>query len=566
MNFITCNLFLNADKFFNKNNIVDKKIFNSKYSSYKQYCLNKNCDSNRRRIAALSRYLFMELKIQNKEENYIYFLMWLSDKLFKIHNKGKENDNSITLNSAYDKYFKNNVENVNFWNALYNIRGLKNADLKHMSEFYKLLNHICKTITHYKTKGVGSKALLQYPAINESRKTYPNLFNRLQILTTKENIDNYFANGPKSFDFSNPKCQLRYDDNIFETLEKAKTQEKQKDNGSKGEDITLSTQPQSSVDQTSNHPTETGDSQSMLNNGTDTSRSKDDIVDNTKIEENRKMGEEKDPGGDTGNQKGTNQGNGSEGSNDGAGGTDNGSSNTDGVQGDQGNTGDSQGAMNSVPGASFDIEPYISMVASKGKEQLNNAFEFFKTKKKKIAEATDNIKNLYSTTLTNLETAYDKFSSFLKEIIDNISTLQSSQDPSGNKHSDQTDQGGPKKSVPALVTKQENSGTEIKGNETPGIGDIYVLKKYKKLGTSIIVLLIPITLAILYKKGIEEKKNMKKVINSIGGKRQMQIIISSSNQKKQTKKSINSVNEKNSRLYRVINLVNLYLKSNLKYV
>ncbi|KEG04431.1 hypothetical protein YYE_00004 [Plasmodium vinckei vinckei] len=148
-NFV-CTQFLNIDKFFNKNNIVDKKIFDSRNNPYKQYCLNRNCDSNRRRIAALSRHLSIVLKIKNKDEYDIFFLMWLSDKLFKIHNKGKGKDNNITLISAYDKYFKNNIENVNFWNLLHNIM---------------LFNHTCKTVANYNTKGAGDKALLQHSGL-----------------------------------------------------------------------------------------------------------------------------------------------------------------------------------------------------------------------------------------------------------------------------------------------------------------------------------------------------------------------------------------------------------------
>ncbi|CXH21429.1 BIR protein [Plasmodium berghei] len=77
-----------------------------------------------------------------------------------------------------------------------------------------------------------------------------------------------------------------------------------------------------------------------------------------------------------------------------------------------------------------------------------------------------------------------------------------------------------------------------------------------------IVLLIPIALAIMYKylsygwrKELKRKKNMKKVINSIGGKRPVQIIITSSSHKKQTKKSINSVHRKKPPLLNIYKLM-----------
>ncbi|EUD71227.1 hypothetical protein YYG_03282 [Plasmodium vinckei petteri] len=77
-------------------------------------------------------------------------------------------------------------------------------------------------------------------------------------------------------------------------------------------------------------------------------------------------------------------------------------------------------------------------------------------------------------------------------------------------------------------------------------------------GISVILVLIPIILLIVYKylssgwrKEMKRKKNMKKVINSIGGKKPMQIIINASSQKKKIKKPINSFNEK-------ISLLNIY--------
>ncbi|SCL93154.1 Plasmodium variant antigen protein Cir/Yir/Bir, putative [Plasmodium chabaudi adami] len=67
-------------------------------------------------------------------------------------------------------------------------------------------------------------------------------------------------------------------------------------------------------------------------------------------------------------------------------------------------------------------------------------------------------------------------------------------------------------------------------------------------GISVMLVLIPIILLIVYKylssgwrKEMKRKKNMKKVINSIGGKKTTQIIINLSSQKKKIKKPINSV-------------------------
>ncbi|CAD2099481.1 PIR protein CIR protein [Plasmodium vinckei] len=81
-------------------------------------------------------------------------------------------------------------------------------------------------------------------------------------------------------------------------------------------------------------------------------------------------------------------------------------------------------------------------------------------------------------------------------------------------------------------------------------------------GVSVTLILIPIILLIVYKylssgwrKEIKRKKNMKKVINSIGGKRPVQIIINASSQKKKIIKSINSVYGKKSPLLNIYKLM-----------
>ncbi|CAD2099349.1 PIR protein CIR protein [Plasmodium vinckei petteri] len=58
-----------------------------------------------------------------------------------------------------------------------------------------------------------------------------------------------------------------------------------------------------------------------------------------------------------------------------------------------------------------------------------------------------------------------------------------------------------------------------------------------------------------WRKEIKRKKNMKKVINSIGGKRPVQIIINASSQKKKIIKSINSVYGKKSPLLNIYKLM-----------
>ncbi|VEV55381.1 PIR protein CIR protein [Plasmodium vinckei vinckei] len=334
-----CNVFGEIDALFNENVVIPNK-FDSKISLYKEYCPNRKCDTNRKRISALSRYLFMRLITYSKNTYDEYFLMWLADKLFKIHNKGKGKGNKITLDKAYDKYLKSNIQNFNYWALLYNVRGLKDADLRHMSEFYKLLKRICKTIIEYNKQHDKSTNLImnsteasnQYMLLYENiigcksylylldnlKKIYvsfrlsvirgnirknPNLLKLLQTFTTFNGEDSYFAIGYNKLDFSDSGCKLQYDDNIVQTLMKAKAQKEKKYNGTKGGDIKLATQLQSSGDQTLNPPSGTRDSPSISDNGTDTLGSRGSIVDDSQKKANIKGSEQKDSEGKNVNQK-----------------------------------------------------------------------------------------------------------------------------------------------------------------------------------------------------------------------------------------------------------------------
>ncbi|SCL87339.1 hypothetical protein, conserved, partial [Plasmodium chabaudi adami] len=120
-------------------------------------------------------------------------------------------------------------------------------------------------------------------------------------------------------------------------------------------------------------------------------------------------------------------------------------------------------------------------------------------------------------------------------------------DPNSHTPAGGTNQ-GPQKTVASPVVKSKNCVIKVKGNETTGIGDIYIPKEYKQTRILIIVILIPITLAIMYKylssgrkKELKRKKNMKKVINLMEGKSQIQIIIKPVDTKKMKSPIINPV-------------------------
>ncbi|SCL85987.1 CIR protein, partial [Plasmodium chabaudi chabaudi] len=163
-----CNLFREADGYFNDENVDTEKI--NKNTKIKGYCRNGGCKKNEERINALALYIHMEFKslIRKKSEYNKYdecLLMWLSDKLFKMDDESKDpnrNIYTITLNQAYEKHLKKYKVKLDYWTLLDIMPGLKNANLKYMSEFYKLLNHICRIITYYNEKGAKSRKLSKY--------------------------------------------------------------------------------------------------------------------------------------------------------------------------------------------------------------------------------------------------------------------------------------------------------------------------------------------------------------------------------------------------------------------
>ncbi|SCL87565.1 hypothetical protein PCHAJ_000508400, partial [Plasmodium chabaudi chabaudi] len=181
----------------------------------------------------------------------------------------------------------------------------------------------------------------------------------------------------------------------------------------------------------------------------------------------------------------------------------------------------------STEGDPFNTGSFILNVSLQGMEKLNDAITSFEMIKERITESTDTIKNLYSTSLTNLESTYNKYSNFLKEIINSINTDSNEVDPPGDSDDNQSGSGGdvddpsqlqkdseqtssgsqnfdksdqvPEKPAEGPVIKSEHPGSGVKGNGTIGIGDIYIFKEYKKIGIPIIVIIISIALAIMYK-------------------------------------------------------------------
>ncbi|SCL87402.1 CIR protein, partial [Plasmodium chabaudi chabaudi] len=322
-----CETFLEADKIINRENDARMKMEDiGKKSPYYEFCPNKKCLTDEQCIGAMTTYVFLKVRADKNNEHGEYFLMWLSDKLFKMHQKDKiEGENNIaTLDAAYKSYLDKNIGNNKYWDALDNVKGLKDANLRHMNEFYKLLKHICKTIMHHKIKPTeytghlqnstnsSNQYMLLYQNVSECdsylhlldnlKKTYEKfrttinngdskLASSLQTLTTIENTDSYFVEGFKNFDFSDQKCQSKYDDSILENWKKDPNRRKKKDNEGNGDNNPQNLKLQSSVDQAPSPPAGVETSSNIPGNGVDRLESKDKVVCDTQSKENSKGSE-----------------------------------------------------------------------------------------------------------------------------------------------------------------------------------------------------------------------------------------------------------------------------------
>ncbi|SCL85597.1 CIR protein, partial [Plasmodium chabaudi chabaudi] len=502
------------------------------------FCNNGVCKTNEAGINALAAYIFKQFKVSiganeyNKYDEYL--LMWLSDKLFKIHDKSEEKDNKITLNKAYDTYLKNHKVKFDYWIFLDMQQGLKEANLRYMSEFYKLLDKICKTITDYEKKRDeitnhitnSTECSNQYISIYNDIpkcKSYLDLLNKLKGIyddfrnyAIKNNSSNNeletnlkkltkpdggemdAVRGYKSYNFNHSKCKVKKKSASLKKEDSPPLQSTKLESTSSSAPLTPSLE----------QPKEPSSDQK--GSGGDKENQKDPQIDS--------KGHEQTPVANKGDSDDV-PGGGSEDSNGG------------------------QDGINIVPAPS-------SLEILNAATYLVNATPSFETINTKITEVTDTIKNLYSTALTNLETTYDKYSNVLKEIINSISTDSNEVDPSGGsddsksgsggdvddqsplqKDSPQTSSGsqnfdksdqGVEKPAEGPVITSENPGTETKGNGTIGIGDIFIFKEFKKIGIPIIVIIISITLVIMYKflvfdrrKKLKRKK-MKNVPNLFG--------------------------------------------------
>ncbi|KEG00180.1 hypothetical protein YYE_04973 [Plasmodium vinckei vinckei] len=240
-----------GDNYFKDENVDTEEI--KKNAKIKGYCSSNGCKTNEAHINAVFKYIIMNFKesirrAQKYNDYDEYLLMWISDKLLKIHKKEKGKNiergrmDAFTLNQAYKEYLEKHKGILDYWVLLDANQGLKEANLKYMSEFYKLLNIICKMITDY-NNGTKNKKVLKYPAdcsfqyktlyMNISEcKSYLDLLNKLKGIyddfssnIKKNNSNNDLATklkklipkdgkemkavrGFKTYDFSTEQCKF----------------------------------------------------------------------------------------------------------------------------------------------------------------------------------------------------------------------------------------------------------------------------------------------------------------------------------------------------------------------
>ncbi|KEG00574.1 hypothetical protein YYE_04403 [Plasmodium vinckei vinckei] len=578
-----CKLLLEGDNYFKDENVDTEEI--KKNEKIKGYCSSNGCKTNEAHINALIAYIIMtfkeSIKRAQKYNDYDeYLLMWVSDKLLKIHKKGKGKKiekgymDAFTLKQAYEDYLVNHKQKLDYWDILNMQPGLKEANLWYMSGFYKLLNIICKMITDY-NNGAKSNKVLKYSAdcsfqyktlyknisecksyldlLNKLKGIYDdfssaikknssniNLATKLKKLTPEDGEEMEAVRRFISYDFSNSKCKL--------------TKKKKK----KASPAADSPPPQSAQDYGSSKTPQTG-------------------------------------GSSSGN----------------------------------GNPGDgSSDPASSTPGGSFDLGSSILKFLLNGMEKLNKASQFIQTNQQKVKEVADKIGGAYNNTVDNLKSAYDKSSSYLSEFINNL-TNQLNQDDPPKSGSNQPGSGSPSAggnsnnqlqspsainptdpptstkdpisttptttSIDPASQKQSSLQTQSTTPQNPqvkqtnhqkigqfvkslssdlilkkpwnifpttlnGSGDCKPEIKFMNVtlvcctseqcsltGISVTIVLIPIILLIAYKylsfgsSKKSEKKNMKRVINFHDGNRKTKLIISSNDRRKHLKSVINSV-------------------------
>ncbi|VTZ66183.1 CIR protein [Plasmodium chabaudi chabaudi] len=191
-----CKLLRDVDAYFN-NGIVDENKFNSS-GSFIYKCPYENrkprgCKNNNERINALGGDLYDKLariandfkgEGDNGNRHIEIFMMWLSDKLYKL-----EKNKGVTLEESYKNYLDAHTGNFKYWNIVDSKRVYKKANVWYMSELYGLLKYICDLVNEYnkkpnkeKIEGISRKCQQKFTSIYKDIKDCYSYFHLLKFL------------------------------------------------------------------------------------------------------------------------------------------------------------------------------------------------------------------------------------------------------------------------------------------------------------------------------------------------------------------------------------------------
>ncbi|CAD2090626.1 PIR protein CIR protein [Plasmodium vinckei lentum] len=199
-----CKLLREVDGYFN-NEIVDVAKFD-KSNLFEYKCpydrINKNfrkCENNYERINTLGGYLYEKLagiskdfkgKGDNGNRHIEIFIMWLSDKLYKL-----EENKIRTVKQFYENHLEKYMPNFNYWRVIDSKKEYKRANVWYMSELYKLLNCICNIVIEYNknphnmnTKVIGTMSKKCYQKFTSIYKDIKDCYSYFHLLKYLKNI------------------------------------------------------------------------------------------------------------------------------------------------------------------------------------------------------------------------------------------------------------------------------------------------------------------------------------------------------------------------------------------
>ncbi|SCL92760.1 Plasmodium variant antigen protein Cir/Yir/Bir, putative, partial [Plasmodium chabaudi chabaudi] len=427
-----------------------------------------------------------------------YAILWLSSK-----NKSISSDMHVSVTTIYDILkVKNHTWYNEYRDKIEKKRNAMNFGDYHMGKLYALLNELCNTITKYNENSSFPNEYLNYA--NKYFDTYKELVTKVSKVKNCDSYCNVLSTLKNAYvDFrdekngSDPESQLPvFNVEGMESCEKLCEQKKKESNNKKSmdeksKDNTPPVLPQQSESQNGNELKKSQNGGSSESNGQNGS----------KIEQN---------------------------------------------------------GSGSTSVGFFDLwSPFRGFILN-GTEIYNKAFQLINEHQQSFKNATKKISDVYNSAMDNLKGAYGTssiyFSEFISNLIGQLNKIDTSPKSSdklpvsgdsmdGGNARDQLKSTPPEVSEPTTpstkdtipdpssntITNNENitNVANVKTKETPSIWCIGTNENCDITGIGIIVISISITLAIMYKylefgwrKALKRKKNMKKVINSIEGKRQ----------------------------------------------